>query len=184
MFCHPFTTVKSTKYLGVSIHSRLNGSDHINNATVNACKSLTWPNILWSLIHWQVKQNAYTKLVWPKVPKLDYGLIWSSSLKSLYPASDEQIQESSRQCCYVTNIGWPTLERLIVTCNAVNDKTQPCQNSYTAKIYLFPPECQEIIIPTNCWLISSIQVSSESRTPSHLFLLPSFPIFHPWYNDM
>ncbi len=63
MFSHPLTGVNSTKYLGITVDSRLNWSDHINNVTAKACKTLGMTKHTLNPCTQQVKETAYTMLV-------------------------------------------------------------------------------------------------------------------------
>ncbi len=75
MFSHSLTRVNSTKYLGITVNSRLNWSDRINNVTAKACKTLGITEHTLNPCTQQVKETAYTILV---RPMLEYGTsAWS-----------------------------------------------------------------------------------------------------------
>ncbi len=63
MFSHPLTRVNSTKYLGITVDSRLNWSDHINNVTAKSRKTLSMTNRTLNPCTQQVKKITYTILV-------------------------------------------------------------------------------------------------------------------------
>ncbi len=63
MFSHPLTRVNSTKYIDITVDSRLNWSDHINNVTAKACKPLGMTKHPLNPCTQQVKETAYTTLV-------------------------------------------------------------------------------------------------------------------------
>ncbi len=98
MFSHLLTRVNSTKHLGITVDSRINWSDHINNVTAKACKTLRMIKHTLNPCTQQVKETAYTMMV---RSKLEYGAsAWSPYIQHGVNKL-ERVQHSAAR--FVTN---------------------------------------------------------------------------------
>ncbi len=88
-------TVNSIKYFGITVDSRLNWSDQINNVTAKARKTLGMTKCTLNPCTQQVKETAYIMLVRPKPEN------WGLSLEYLHPAWCKQTVERPMQCCQI-----------------------------------------------------------------------------------
>ena len=111
--------VTSSKYLGITVDSKLSWRGHINNVTSKSCKALGMAKRTLGPCSREVKELEYSSLVWPK---LEYGSVaWNphsqhsvDKLQRVQMAAARFVMNDHRRSTSVSDLlntlNWKSLE--------------------------------------------------------------------------